>query len=66
MTLPARLLLGIKLHENVLEVMHFDVCFDKSWYRKLSFSYRNNDILAVRLPCNRNGACRMHIRENFK
>ena len=32
MTLPARLLWGIKLHENVLEVMHFDVCFDKSWY----------------------------------
>ena len=42
MTLPARLLWGVKLHENVLHVIHFDVCFDKSWYRKLSFSYRNN------------------------
>ena len=31
MTLPARLLRGDKLHENVLHVMHFDVCFDKSW-----------------------------------
>ena len=31
-TLPARLLWGIKLHENVLQVMHFDVYFDKSWY----------------------------------
>ena len=51
MTLTARLLLGIKLHENVLEVMHFDVCFDKSWYRKLPFLYRNNDIIAVRLLC---------------
>ena len=49
MTLPARLLWGIKLHENVLEVMHFDVCFDKCWYRKLSFSYRNNDIIAVQV-----------------
>ena len=51
MTLPARLLWGVKLHENVLHVMHFDVCFDKSWYRKLSFSYRNNHIIAVRLLC---------------
>ena len=53
MTLSACLLWGVKLHENVLEVMHFDVCFDKSWYRKLSFSYRNNDniIIAVRLLC---------------
>ena len=39
MTLPARLLWSVKLHENVLRVMHFDVCFDKSWYRKLWFSY---------------------------
>ena len=39
MTLPARLLWSVKLHENVLHVMHFDVCFDKSWYRKLWFSY---------------------------
>ena len=31
MTLPARLLWGVKLHENVLHLMHFDVCFDKSW-----------------------------------
>ena len=30
MTLPARLLWGVKLHGNVLHVMHFDVCFDKS------------------------------------
>ena len=51
MTLPARLLWSIKLHENVLGVMHFDVCFVKSWYRKLSFSYRNNDIIDVRLLC---------------
>ena len=29
MTLPAHLLLGIRLHENVLEVMHFDVYFVK-------------------------------------
>ena len=49
MTLPARLLWGIKPHENVLQVMHFDVCFDKSWYRKSSFSYRNNDIIAPRI-----------------
>ena len=55
MTSPARLLWGIKLYENVLEVMHFDVCFDKSWYRKLSFSYRNNDIIAVRLLCSLRG-----------
>ena len=44
MTLPARLLWDIKLKrklfDNVLQVMHFDVCFDKSWFRKLSFSYR--------------------------
>ena len=50
MTLPARLLWG-KLHEffleNVLQVMHFDVCINKSWYRKLLFSYRNIDIIAV-------------------
>ena len=51
MTLPARLLWGVKLHENVLHVMHFDVCFDKSSYRKLSFSYRNNHITVVRLLC---------------
>ena len=51
MTLPARLLWGVKLHENVLHVMHFDVCFDKSYYRKLSFSYTNNHIIAVRLLC---------------
>ena len=51
MTLPAHLLWGIKLHENVLQVMHFDVCFDKSGYRKLSFSYKNNDIIDVRLLC---------------
>ena len=51
MTLPARLLWGVKLHENVIHVMHFDVCFDKSCYRKLSFSYRNNHIIAVRLLC---------------
>ena len=31
MTLPARLLWGAKLHENVLHVIHFDVCFDKSF-----------------------------------
>ena len=31
------------------DCLHFDVCFDKSWYRKLSFSYRNNDIIAVHL-----------------
>ena len=30
MTLPARLLWGVKLHENVLHVIHFDVSFDKS------------------------------------
>ena len=47
MTLPAHLLWGVKLQENVLHVMHFDVCFDKSWYRKLSFSYRNNHIIAA-------------------
>ena len=47
MSLLARLLWGVKLHENVLHVMHFDVCFDKSWYRKLSFSYKNNHIIAV-------------------
>ena len=29
MTLPARLLWGVKLHENGLHMMHFDVCFDK-------------------------------------
>ena len=33
MTLPARLLWGVKLHENVLHVMHFD----KSWYRNYRF-----------------------------
>ena len=36
--------MGVKLHENVLHVRHFDVCFDKIWYRKLAFSYRNNHI----------------------
>ena len=51
MTLPARLLWCIKLRENLLEVMHFDVCFDKIWYRKFLFSYRNNDIIAARLLC---------------
>ena len=53
MTLLARLLWGVKLHENVLQlhVMHFDVCFDKSCYRKLSFSYKINHIIAVRLLC---------------
>ena len=52
MTLPARLLWGVKLHENVLHVIHFDVCFGKSWYRKLSFSYRNNhNSISVRLLC---------------
>ena len=40
MTLPARLLWGVKLHENVLYVMHFDVCFDKSWYR--TYLYMSN------------------------
>ena len=50
-SLRARFLWGVKLHENVLHVMHFDVLFDKSWYRKLSFSYRNNHIIAVRLLC---------------
>ena len=50
-SLPARLLWGVNLHENVLHVMHFDALFDKSWYRKLSFSYRNNHIIAVRLLC---------------
>ena len=24
--------MGVINHENVLQVMHFDVCFDKSWY----------------------------------
>ena len=51
MTLPAHLLWGVKLQENMLHVMHFDVCFYKSWYRKLSFSYRNNHIIAVSLLC---------------
>ena len=51
MTLPARLLWGVKLDENMLHVMHFDVCFDKSSSRKLSFLYRNNHIIAVRLLC---------------
>ena len=51
MTLPARLLWGVKLHENVLHVIPFDVCFDKSSYRKLSFSYINNHITVVRLLC---------------
>ena len=50
-SLPAHLLWGVKLNENVLHVMHFDALFDKSWYRKLSFSYRNNHIIAVRLLC---------------
>ena len=50
MILHARLLRSIKLSEkNMLQMMHFDVCFDKSWYKKLSFSYRNNDIIAARL-----------------
>ena len=44
MTLPAGLLWGVKLYENVLHVMHFDVCFDKSWHKILSFSYKNNHI----------------------
>ena len=43
-SLPARLLWGVKLHGNVLHVMHFDALFDKSWYR-------NNHIIAVRLLC---------------
>ena len=51
MTLPASLLWVVKLHKNVLHVMHFDVCFDLSWYRKLSFSYKNNHIIAIRLLC---------------
>ena len=67
MSLLARLLWGVKLHENVLHVMHFDVCFDKSWYRKLSFSYKNNHIIAVRSYVDdRNGAWRMHLRKNFE
>ena len=51
MTLPARLLWGVKPHEKLLHVKHFDVCFDKSWYTRLSFSYGNNHIIAVRLLC---------------
>ena len=67
MSLLARLLWGVKLHENVLHVMHFDVCFDKSWYRKLSFSYKNNHIIAVRSYVDdRNGAWRTHLRKNFE
>ena len=50
-SLPARLLWSVNLHVNVLHVMHFDALFDKSWYRKLSFSYRNNHIIAVGLLC---------------
>ena len=65
-TLPARLLWGVKLHKNVLHVMHFDVCFDKSWYRELSFSYRNIHFIAVCYVGNRNRAWRMHIRKNFE
>ena len=68
MTLLARLLWGVKLHQNVLHVMHFDVCFDKSWYKKLSFSYRNNHIIAI-YACyvgNWNGAWRMHLRKKFE
>ena len=62
MTLPARLLWGVKLHENVLHVINFDCCFGKSWYRKLSFSYRNNhNSIAVTQYAfcvgKRNGAC---------
>ena len=38
MTLPARLLLGIKFYkkifENMSQVMHLAICFDKSWYKK--------------------------------
>ena len=41
MILPARLLWGIRLHEkkieNMLQVMHLDVCFDKSWYKNDRF-----------------------------
>ena len=47
MTLPARLLWGIKLRENLLEVVHFDICFDKIGYRRFLFSYKNNDIIAA-------------------
>ena len=50
-SLPARLLWGVNIHENMLHVMHFDAFLDKSWYSKLSFSYRNNHIIAVRLLC---------------
>ena len=67
MTLPARLVWGVKFHENVLHVMPFDVCFNKSWYRKLSFSYRNN--IAKLYACyvsNRNGSWRMHLRTMFE
>ena len=57
MALPAHLLWGVKLHKNMLHVIHFDLCFDKSWYRKLSFSYKDNHIIAVPLLYvgNRNG-----------
>ena len=38
--------------EIMLHLMHLiDVCFDKSWCKKLSFSYRNNDIMAVDVVC---------------
>ena len=39
MILLARLLWGIKLPEkkfvNMLQMMHFDVCLDKIWYKKI-------------------------------
>ena len=54
MILHTRLLWSIKLHKKILktiklQMIHFNIYFDQICVKKLSFLYKNNDVIDAHL-----------------